>query len=94
MGHPAAEETRIKKPTSNTAFTLWPECVKDVVTLLRFAYGHTAQPQDGLEPMRWVLNEYITHEIDKMLGEVSFQDFLAESRDFLDDFCSDVKSRI
>lgn len=76
------------------AFTLWPEYVKDVVTLLRFTYGHTAQPQDGQEPMRSMLNKYITYEIDKMLGEDIFQDFLAESRDFLDDFCSDMKSRI
>lgn len=77
-----------------TDFTLWPECVKDVVTLLRSAYGHTARPKDGQEPMRSMLNQYITYEIDKMLGEASFQVFLVESRDFLDDFSSYMKSRI
>jgi hypothetical protein len=32
-------------------FTPWPECVGDIVTLIRFIYKNTARPQSGEEPM-------------------------------------------
>lgn len=77
-----------------SAFTLWPECVGDVIALLRFAYEYTSRPEVGQEPIRNLLNQYVTYEMDKMVETASFRDFLEESRDFLDDFCSHVKTRI
>ena len=76
------------------AFTLWPECVDDVVTLLRFAYGHTSKPENGSEPMRSMLSRYISYEMDKLVDEIPFRDLLEEDRDFLDDFCAHVKKRV
>lgn len=76
------------------AFTLWPECVDDVVTLLRFAYGHTSKPEGGSEPMRVMLSRYIGYEMDKLVDETPFRDLLEEDRDFLDDFCAHIKKRL
>ncbi len=77
-----------------STFTLWPECVGDVVTLLRFAYDNTSPPKNGHETMRIMLNQYVGYELDKMLEATTFRDFLGESREFLDDFCSHMERRI
>lgn len=76
------------------AFTLWPECVDDVITLLRFAYEHTSKPENGSEPMRSMLSRYVSYEMDKLVDQNSFRDLLEDERDFLDDFCAHVKKRV
>ncbi len=41
-----------------------------------------------------MLNQYITYEMENLVETPSFRDFLEESRDFLDEFCSHMKKRI
>ena len=75
-------------------FTLWPECVGDIVTLTRFVYDKTSEPVNGAEPMRSMLKQYIGCEMDVLVEAVDFRDFLEENRELLNDFCSMVGARI
>lgn len=75
-------------------FTLWPECLEDIVALVRFVYSETSKPAHGGEPMRSLLMRYISYEMDVLIGAVGFRDLLEENRDFLDNFCSYVKRRL
>ena len=76
------------------AFTLWPDCVDDIVTLLSFVYSNTITPGNGDEPIRSMLNQYVSYEMDKMVEATAFRDLLEKDRDFLDDFCSQVARRL
>lgn len=75
-------------------FTLWPDCVGDVVALARYVYNETVRPAHGSERMRSLLKRYIGYEMDVLIEAVGFRDLLEENRDFLDDFCSIVKVRL
>ena len=39
------------------AFTLWLDCVCDIVSLLQLIYSNTLKPHGGDEPMRGILKE-------------------------------------
>lgn len=75
-------------------FTLWPECVGDVVALVKFVYSNTVPASNGDEPMRRMLSQYIGYEMQVILEATAFRNFLNNDRDFLDDFCSQVGRRI
>jgi len=75
-------------------FTLWPECVGDIVALARFVYTQTSEPVDGAEPMRSMLKRYIGYEMDVLIRAAGFLDLLEEHRELLNDFCSMVGERI
>ena len=75
-------------------FTLWPECVGDVVALARFVYSETSNSVHGGERMRSLLKLYIACEINVLIQAVCFRDLLEESRDFLDDFCFIMQLRL
>ena len=76
------------------AFTLWPDCVNDIVSLLSFVYDNTMKARDGDEPFRRMLSQYVGYEMDCMMEAVAFRDLVEQDRDFLDDFCSQVRKRI
>ena len=76
------------------SFTVWPDCVGDVVELLTFIYGNTLPAHNGEEPMRIMLSQYVGFEMDKMLKAVAFRDLLQQNQDFLNDFCAQVIKRI
>lgn len=69
-------------------FTLWPECVGDIVALTRFVYDNTSKPVRGVEPMRGMLKRYFSCEPDVLLKAVAFRDLSEENRELLDDFYS------
>ena len=76
-----------------TKFTLWPECVGDIVALARFVYNQTSEPVDGAEPIRSMLKRYIGYEMDVLVEDTGFRDLLGENRELLNDFCSMVGER-
>ena len=77
-----------------TAFTLWPDCVGDIIALIRFVYDNTLKAQHGDEPIRTMVKRYVSYEMDNMIKTAIFRDMLEADRDFLDDFCSQVEKRI
>jgi len=77
-----------------SAFTLWPDCVGDIVSLLSFIYDSTIKARNGDEPMRRMLSQYVGYEMDRMVEAAAFRDLLERDRDFLDDFCFQVRKRI
>lgn len=50
--------------------------------LLRFAYDNTSRPENESEPMRNMMNQYVNYEMDKLVEQIAFRDFLEENRDF------------
>lgn len=75
-------------------FTLWPECVEDVVALIRLAYTETSRLKcESGDPMRSMLKAYMAYEMDVLIETVVFRDLLAENRDFLDEFCHYVSKK-
>ncbi len=75
-------------------FTLWPECVGDIVVLARFMYNPMAEPANEAESLRNILKRYIGYEMDVLIGAADFRDLLEENRELLDDVCSMVRERI
>lgn len=76
-----------------TQFTLWPESVNDVVSLLRFSYENTVSSEHGLEPLRYMLRQYVAWEMNTLVDHIPFRDLLEQNRDILDDFCSEIRQR-
>lgn len=75
-------------------FTIWPECVGDIVALTRFVYDKTSEPVNKVEPMRDMLKQYIGCEMDVLIKDVEFRDLLEGNRELLNDFCLVVRKRI
>ncbi|KAL8850911.1 MAG: hypothetical protein Q9221_004166 [Calogaya cf. arnoldii] len=74
-------------------FTLWPECVGDIVALARFMYNPMFEPVNEAESMRSILKRYIGYEMDVLIRAADFRDLLEENRELLDDVCSMVGER-
>lgn len=75
-------------------FTLWPECVGDIVALARFMYTPMFELFNEAESMRSILKRYIGYEMDVLIRAADFRDLLEENRELLDDVCSMVGERI
>lgn len=75
-------------------FTLWPECIVEVVALFEYVYSNTVPACNGDEPMRRMLSLYIGYEMQPLLEAAAFRDLLKKDQDLLDDFCSQVERRI
>ena len=76
------------------AFTLWPDCVGDVISLFEHVYSNTLATRGRGDPMRGILNHYISYEIEGVIEAAAFRDLLEKNRDLLDDFCFDVGRRV
>ena len=50
-------------------FTLYPERVKDVVTLLHYVYSNARQQANETEDLRILMNQYVEYEIDEILKD-------------------------
>lgn len=77
-----------------SVFVLWPECVGDIIALIRFVYTETLLPFEGPEPLRDMLMRYVSLEICTLTWAPDFQDLLIEFADLVEDYCSCVTKRL
>ena len=83
-------------------FELYSYRTGDIISLIRYVYGNTQIPDNGkTEPMRALLAEYISFEID-ILMDLAFRDLMIEDeildttqrQSLLDDYMAAVMKRI
>ena len=84
-------------------FELYSYRTGDIISLIRYVYGNTQIPNDRkTEPMRALLAEYISFEIDTLMKDLAFRDLMiedeildtAQRQSLLDDYMAAVMKRI
>ena len=84
-------------------FELYSYRTGDIISLICYVYGNTQIPDDGkTEPMRALLAEYISFEIDILMKDLAFRDLMiqdeildtAQRQSLLDDYMAAVMKRI
>lgn len=77
-----------------SVFTIWRECILDIVALIRYVYDNTSKPLNEAEPMRHMLMQLVAVAMEKLLDSFEFRDLLAENGQILFDFCSQVRIKL
>ena len=67
-------------------FTLFPERVGDIMTLLKYVYANTAEAVDGTEDIRTMLAHYIGCEMEMLTKDGDIKDLMLDNGDMLGDF--------
>ena len=67
-------------------FTLFPERVGDIMTLLKYVYMNTAEAVDGNEDIRTMLAHYIGCEMETLTKDGEIKDLMLDNGDMLGDF--------
>lgn len=75
-------------------FEVFPECVGDIVALIRFVYENTLQPDNKPEHLRKMLMLFVGCEMESLVEVNEFQDLLNENKELMFDFCDMVAQRI
>lgn len=76
-------------------FHLYPDRTGDIVDLLRYVYAYTGEPREGIEDMRTLMTQYISYEMDTLMGDQDFRDLMIEDGGpLLGDFMAMVGRRI
>lgn len=75
-------------------FTLFPERVGDIMTLLKYVYANTAETVDGNEDIRTILAHYIGCEMETLSKDGEIKDILLDNGDMLGDFLKMFASRV
>ena len=57
-------------------FTLYPQRVKDVITLLRYVYSNAPEQKNATEDMRTLMKEYVECELDTILKDDGLAGYL------------------
>ena len=75
-------------------FTLFPERVWDIMTLLKYVYANTAEAVDGNEDIRTMLAHYIGCEMETLIKDGEIKDLMLDNGDMLGDFLKMFASRV
>ena len=67
-------------------YTLYPERVGDITTLLKYVYANTAETINGIEDIRTMLAHYVGTEMDTLIKYGEIKDLMLENGDLLSDF--------
>ena len=67
-------------------YTLYPERVDDVITLLKYVYANTTETVDGTEDIRTMLAHYVGTEMDTLNKFGDIKDLMLENGEILGDF--------
>lgn len=67
-------------------YTLYPERVGDITTLLKYVYANTAETMDGTEDIRSMLAHYVGTEMDTLMKFGGIKDLMLENGEILGDF--------
>ncbi len=75
-------------------FTLFPERVGDIMTLLKYVYANTAEAIDGTEDIRTMLAHYVGCEMETLTKDGEIKDLMLDNGDMLGDFLKMFALRI
>lgn len=67
-------------------YTLYPERVGDVTTLLKYVYANTAETIDGTADIRTMLCHYVGSEMDTLIKYGEIKDLMLDNGEILGDF--------
>ena len=75
-------------------FTLFPERIGDIMTLLKYVYANTAETVDGNEDIRPMLAHYIGTEMETLSKDGEIKDIMLDNGEMLGDFLKMFASRV
>ena len=76
-------------------YTLYPVRTGDVVSLLRYVYRNTGGRKEDTEDLRSMMMQYVSYEMDSLIGDKSFAELMSEDGGaLLGDFMTTVRKRI
>ncbi len=67
-------------------YTLYPERVGDITTLLKYVYANTSETIDGVEDIRMMLAHYVGTEMDTLIKYGEIKDLMLDNGEILRDF--------
>lgn len=83
---PLKKLSRQKLQHTLAIYTLYPERVGDITTLLKYVYANTAETIDGIEDIRTMLAHYVGTEMDTLVKYGEIKDLMLDNGEFLGDF--------
>ena len=69
-------------------YTLFPERVGDITTLVRYVYANTAETIDEIENIETMLAHYVSIEMETLMKFREIKDLKLEDGEVLSDFLS------
>ena len=75
-------------------YTLYPERVGDITTLLKYVYANTAETMNGTEDIRTMLAHYVGTEMETLIKYGEIKDLMLENGELLGDFLRMFASKI
>ena len=84
----------LKLHNTLSIYTLFPERVGDITTLLKYVYANTAEAVDGSEDIRTMLAHYIGCEMETLIKDGEIKDLMLDNGDMLGDFLKMFASRV
>jgi hypothetical protein len=67
-------------------YTLYPERVGDITSLLKYVYANTAETKDEAEDIRTMLAHYVGTEMPTLLKDGEIKDLMLDDGEMLGDF--------
>lgn len=83
---PLKKLARQKLQHTLAIYTLYPERVRDITTLLKYVYANTAETIDGVEDIRTMLAHYVGTEMDTLIKYGEIKDLMLDNGEMLGDF--------
>ena len=83
---PLKKLSRQKLQHTLAIFTLYPERVGDITTLLKYVYANTVETIDGIEDIRTMLAHYVGTEMDTLIKYGEIKDLMLDNGEILGDF--------
>ena len=75
-------------------YTLFPERVGDVTSLLKYVYANTSESKPDVEDIRTMLAHYIGCEMETLVRDGEIKELLASNEEMLNDFLNMFAQRI
>lgn len=83
---PLKKLSRQKLQHTLAIYTLYPERVGDITTLLKYVYANTSEAIDGIEDIRTMLAHYVGTEMDTLIKYGEIKDLMLDNGEMLGDF--------
>lgn len=83
---PLKKLSRQKLQHTLAIYTLYPERVGDITTLLKYVYANTSETIDGIEDIRTMLAHYVGTEMDTLIKYGEIKDLMLDNGEMLGDF--------
>lgn len=83
---PLKKLSRQKLQHTLAIYTLYPERVGDITTLLKYVYANTSEAIDGIEDIRTMLAHYVGTEMDTLIKYGEIKNLMLDNGEMLGDF--------